>query len=71
MMKFVSNAIALAGAVIISWQSVAIYYLITGRVQAGDDQPPLSVAAVLLIIGVFLLVVGYMAARSGGKSRQR
>ena len=69
MMKFIGNALALVGAVTVSWQSVAIYYLISGRVQAGDDQPPLGVAAGLLIIGVFLLVMGYIAAKGAAKSR--
>lgn len=70
-MRLISSAIALAGAVIVSWQSVAIYYLITGRVQAGDDQPPLGVSAVLLIVGIVLLIMGYLAAKRVEKNRQR
>ena len=69
-MKFIGSAVALVGASIVSWQSVAIYYLISGRVQAGEDQPPLPVAAGLLIFGAFLLVMGYVAAKRAGKNHR-
>ena len=69
-MKFIGSAVALVGASIVSWQSVAIYYLISGRVQAGEDQPPLPVAAGLLIFGAFLLVMGYVVAKRAGKNHR-
>ena len=61
--KSIGDTAAVIGAAIVSWQVVAMYYLISGRIQPGDDQPPIVVVAILLVIGMFLLMVGYMARK--------
>jgi hypothetical protein len=64
LLRFIGGAAALIGASLVAWQSVAIYYLITGRVQADAEQPPLGVVTAILIFGVFLLILGYAAQKS-------
>ena len=60
---FFGGLIALSGASLVGWQAVLIYYLIIGRVKAGEEHPPLAVALVILVIGVFLLVAGYIFSK--------
>ena len=61
---FLGGLIALSGASLVGWQAVLIYYLITGRVKAGDEHPPLLVVVVILIIGALLLGAGYIISKS-------
>jgi hypothetical protein len=66
-LRFLGGAAALIGASLVAWQSVAIYYLITGRVQADAEQPPLGVVIAFLIFGAFLLGLGYVAQKCAEK----
>ncbi|UCG74075.1 MAG: hypothetical protein JSV45_06785 [Chromatiales bacterium] len=61
---FISGVAVVIGAILVSWESVTIYYLISGRIQARDEHPPLGLAATLFAIGMALLVGGYIARRS-------
>jgi len=70
LMNFIGSAVALAGAALAAWNSVAIYYLITGRIQAGEEHPPLGVAAAILIIGLVLLAAGYTLAKNSASKSQ-
>lgn len=51
------------GTILVGWNSMEIYYLVTGRVQPGPEQPPLGVVVPLLIFGLVLMVGGYAASR--------
>ena len=57
--KFVGITAATIGAIFVGWQSVAIFYLINGRILSGEEHPPLIVTATLFVVGVFLLLTGY------------
>lgn len=70
LMNFFGNAVALVGASLAAWHSVTVYYLITGRIEAGEEHPPLGVAAVIVIIGLVLLVAGYALARNSAAKSQ-
>lgn len=59
---FFAGLLALGGACLISWQAVLVYYLITGRVEVGEEHPPFAVIAALMAIGVFLVFAGYKFA---------
>lgn len=59
---FFAGLVALAGACLVSWQAMLIYYLVTGRVQVGEEHPPFSVIAVLVAVGIFLVFAGYKLA---------
>jgi len=61
---FIGGTVALLGATLVSWQSVAIYFLLTGRIQAGEEHPPLGFAAVLIIIGILFVVMGHRLSSS-------
>jgi hypothetical protein len=58
-LKIVSGLATIVGVITVGWQSVAFYYLLTGRVQPDMDQPPIEVVAMLLVIGMVLLIGGY------------
>jgi len=60
---FFGGLIALSGASLVGWQVVLIYYLITGRVKAGEEHPPLAFVVVILIIGALLLGAGYIISK--------
>ena len=59
------GATALVGAVLAAWHGVAVYYLVTGRIEAIGDQPPLGFSLSVALLGVFMLVGGYWAGREG------
>ena len=61
--SFFGGLIALSGASLVAWQAVLIYYLITGRVKAGEEHPPLALIVVILIIGALLLGAGYIISK--------
>lgn len=50
---------ALLGALLVGWNSIEVYYLVTGRVQPDLEQPPLAVVVLLLIFGLVLLFGGW------------
>lgn len=50
---------ALLGALLVGWNSIEVYYLVTGRVQPDLEQPPLAVVVPLLIFGLILLFGGW------------
>jgi len=50
---------ALLGALLVGWNSIEVYYLVTGRVQPDFEQPPLAVVVLLLIFGLVLLFGGW------------
>ena len=58
-----SGVAALLGAILVGWNSFEVYYLVTGRVQPDFEQPPLVVVVALLILGIILMVGGYMLHR--------
>ena len=61
---FFGGLIALCGASLVGWQAVLIYYLLTGRVKAGEEHPPLAVVVAILVIGALLLGAGYIISKS-------
>ena len=61
--SFLGGLIALTGASLVGWQTVLIYYLVVGRVKAGEEHPPLVTVCILLVIGILLLVAGYVVSR--------
>jgi len=58
-LDLISGLAAVLGAVLVGWYSVYVYYLVTGRVQADFEQPPLVVVVPLLIFGLVLLFGGW------------
>jgi hypothetical protein len=65
--SFLGGVIALVGASLIAWQSVLVYYLIIGRVKAGEEHPPLALAAVLVLVGIALTAAGYRISNPRAK----
>lgn len=57
--NFIGGTVALLGAALVSWQSVAIYFQLTGRIQAGEEHPPSGFAAALIIIGILFVAMGH------------
>ena len=51
--------LALVGALLVGWNMIEIYYLVTGRVHPDFEQPPLAVVVPLLITGLVLLFGGW------------
>ena len=51
--------VAVLGALLVGWNSIEVYYLVTGRVQPDFEQPPLSVVVPFLIIGLVFLFGGW------------
>ena len=49
----------LTGVVLVGWNALEIYYLVTGTVQPGFEQPPIAVAVALLIFGAVLFLGGW------------
>ena len=52
------------GAVLVGWNLVETYYLVTGRVVPGPEQPPLAVVLPFLAFGAILMLGGYFGSRS-------
>lgn len=74
--ELVGGVLALIGAGLLTWSAVLMYYLAVGRVEVGADYPPAGVAAVLLVIGIFVTFAGYKlsnpaAAKSGSDITSR
>lgn len=61
--------VALTGVLIVNWPSMILFWLISGRIQPDFETPSIPAAIMLLIIGLFALVVGYMAYRILAKTR--
>ena len=61
--RFFGGLAAVIGAIMVGWSDVEYYYLITGRVQADFEQPPLPFVAGVLFVGVVLLIGGYLVQR--------
>ena len=59
-LNLISGAAALVGAILVGWNSLEVYYLVSGRVQTDFDQPPLAVVVPMLIVGLVLLIGGYL-----------
>jgi len=59
-LNLISGVAAALGAILVGWNSFEVYYLVTGRVQSDFDQPPLAVVVPFLIVGLVLLVGGYL-----------
>ena len=57
--KFIGMTAAIIGAILIGWQSVSIFYSISGRILSGQEHPPLIVMTILFAIGLLLFLVGY------------
>ncbi len=58
-LDLISGLAALLGALLVGWNSIEVYYLVTGRVQTDFEQPPLIVVVPLLIFGLVLLFGGW------------
>lgn len=58
-LDLISGLAALLGALLVGWNSIEIYYLLTGRVQPDFEQPPLIVVVPLFIFGLALLFGGW------------
>ena len=67
--KIIGGIVALTGAIMVGWASVMLYYLISGRIEAGWHYPPIAAVVILFIIGMILLVAGFMANKVLPKSR--
>ena len=61
--SLISGAAVLVGALLIGWNSLEVYYLVTGRIRPDLDQPPLTVVVSMLILGLALLICGYSIRR--------
>lgn len=59
-LNLISGVAALVGAILVGWSSLEVYYLAAGRVQPDFEQPPLAVVVPMLIVGIVLLIGGYM-----------
>ena len=55
----VSGLAAVLGALLVGWNSIEVFYLVTGRVQPDFEQPPLTIVVPFLIIGLVLLFGGW------------
>jgi len=62
-LELVSGLSAIAGALLVGWNVTAWYYLATGRVRAGFEQPPATVAVASLVLGLVLLFAGWLLHR--------
>ena len=62
---FFGGLIAVLGACLVGWQAVLIYYLVTGRVESGEEHPPMEFAIVVFLFGLLLLGAGYFISKSG------
>lgn len=58
-----SGIAAFFGALLVGWHSIAVYYLVTGRVEPGSEQPPLAIVVPALILGLILLFGGWKLHR--------
>jgi len=58
-MSFLGSATAIVGAVFVVWPSVEMYYLWTGRMQPDMETLNFTAAAIIFLIGMVLLVLGY------------
>ena len=67
--KIISAAAAIFGAAMVGWSSVALFYLITGKVTVYFEQPSLAGLATALIVGMVLLIGGYKAPKWLGIDR--
>lgn len=62
-LKLVGITTAAVGAFLVSWEGVTMYYLLSGRIEAGEEHPPFPVAAGLFAFGMLLLIAGYRVQR--------
>ena len=70
--RFFAGLIALVGAGLVGWQGVLIYYQISGRVAAGDEEHlPLTVAVAILAFGLFLFAGGYVISKTDASRPKR
>ncbi len=58
-----SGITAFLGAILVGWNSLEVYYLVTGRVIPDFEQPSLAVVVPLLFLGVILMLGGYVLHR--------
>ena len=58
-LNLISEFAAILGALLVGWNSIEIFYLLTGRVQPDFEQPPLTVVVPLLIFGLVFLLGGW------------
>ncbi len=54
-----SGLAAVLGALLVGWNVLEVFYLLTGRVQPDFEQPPLAVTVPLLMLGLLLLFGGW------------
>ena len=59
--KIISGVAAIFGAATVGWSSVALFYLVTGKVTVYFEQPSAAGLATALIVGMVLLIGGYRA----------
>ena len=61
--RFFGGSTAIVGAGLVAWQGMTVYYVLTGRIDAVGDQPPLGLSVALMVLGLIMLVGGYWARR--------
>jgi len=57
--RFLGSATAIIGAIFVVWPSVEMYYLYGGRMQADMETLSFAAAAIFIVFGMVLLVLGY------------
>ena len=61
--KIISGVAAIFGAGMVGWSSVALFYLISGKVMVYFEQPSTAGLATALVGGMVLLIGGYKARK--------
>ena len=54
-----AGLLAALGALLVGWNGIEVYFLVTRRVQPGFEQSPLVVVVPLFIIGLILMFGGW------------
>ena len=59
MLDLLCGLVALLGALLVGWNSIEVYYLVTDRIRPDFEQPPLFIVVLLLIVGLIFLFGGW------------
>ncbi len=61
--RIICGIAAIFGAVIVGWNSVELFFLVTGKVTVYFVQPSIAALAKALVVGMVLLIGGYKAPK--------
>ena len=61
--RFLGSATTIVGAILVVFPSVEMYYLWSGRMQPDIETMTFPAAAILFVVGMVLLVLGYLLQR--------